>query len=117
MVALDSAIAHLVAPPDHERRSRMTPPYSRSSSASSLWRRRWVTQIDHFSFRSANGSRRDACPAAESADAGKHRLYCNLGKRGGEFIAHLAPASDESHYFGRRRSPSLLLRHGRTTVD
>jgi hypothetical protein len=58
-----------------------------------------VTEIDHFSFRSANGSRRDASRPLNRTNAGKHRLCCNLGKRGVEFIADLALASDEHQAF------------------
>jgi hypothetical protein len=84
---------------DDERRSRVTPPCSRSSVASASRRRLRVTEIDHFSFRSANGSRRDASRPLNRTNAGKHRLCCNLGKRGVEFIADLALASDEHQAF------------------
>jgi len=54
-----------------------------------------VIEPDDFFSGSTNGSRRDACRPLNRRDSGKHRLFCNLKRRGVDFIASLAAAWDE----------------------
>jgi hypothetical protein len=90
--------------PNEDRRNCVTSPFSWSGRGRPGRGAAEVSEIDDFSFASANSSRRVACRPLDRHGPSKQDLFCYPERRGVEFMAGVAAARDDLEQpVGRQR--------------